>query len=74
MEAEGMGQFRLGLAHFRQTQVVEAQIGRQMGLVVAGVERPCPGDVSPFRESLAPPLIILRYRMILGKVEGDGFG
>ena len=65
------GQRRLLLAHFGHTQVVEPEIGRQVGLVMPPEERPCLHHVAPLRESGAPPPVVLRERVVLRQVEGD---
>ena len=57
-----------GCAH---AQVIEPEIGRQVGLVVAVKKRGGFGDVGPFREALSPPLVVFRDRMELRQVEGD---
>ena len=64
-------QRRLLLAHFGHTQVVEPEIGRQVGLVMPPKERPCLHHVAPLRESGAPPPVVLRERVVLRQVEGD---
>ena len=65
------GKVGLGLPDFRDPQVVEPQVGWQVGLLVAGESGPCPYDVPPLGESGAPPAIILWDRVELRQVEGD---
>src|SRR5581483_645977 len=65
------GELRLLVAHLRDPEVVEPELGRQVGLVVALEPRPGRGDVRPLGEARAPPPVILRDRMELRQVEGD---
>src|SRR5713101_3202422 len=65
----GPGQVRLGLPCLRDAQIVEAEIRRQMRLVVSLEERLGLDDVSPLREARAPPLVVLGDRVILRQVE-----
>src|SRR5687767_1763210 len=64
---------KLGLcgAGFRQAQVVETEIRWEVRLMVSGELRARAYDVGPLGEALAPPPIILRDRVELGKVECD---
>ena len=66
------GQLGLGLAHLGDPQVVVAELAGDVGLVVAGEERPGPGDVGPLGEPGAPPLVVLGDGVELGEVEGQG--
>ena len=68
------GQRRLGRAGLGEAQIVEAQVRRQLGLLVAREARPRPGDVGPLGEALAPPLVVLGGGVVLGQVEGDRAG
>src|SRR4029079_11271076 len=61
----------LGDAGLRQTQVVEAEVRRDVRLVMAREHRLRPGGVGPLGKSLSPPFIVLRNGMILRKVEGN---
>ena len=61
-------QLCLLLAYFRQAQVVEAQVGGDARLVVAAEQRLGLGHVGPFREALAPPLVVLWNRVVLREV------
>ncbi len=63
-------QRRLRFPHLGHAQVVEAEIGWQMRLIVAREEWLGLRDVAPLREALAPPLVVLVDRMKLRQVEG----
>ena len=65
------GEVGLGLARLGQAQVVEAEVRRQLRLVVAPEQRLGLGDVGPLRESLPPPFVVLGDGVELGEVEGD---
>src|SRR5262245_18840819 len=65
------GQVGLSLPRLWQSQVVEAQIGRQVRLVVPPKLRLAAGDVRPLGEAAYPPPIVLRDRVVLGKVKRD---
>lgn len=39
-----------------------------------GEQGACLGHIPPFGESLAPPLIVFRDRVVLREIEGDGLG
>ena len=56
----------LCLAHFGNPQVVVAELGRDLGLAVAGVERPGLGDVAPLGEAVAPPSVVFGNGVELG--------
>src|SRR5262245_53048119 len=62
-------QRRLRLAHLWRTQVVEAEVRRQMRLIVAVEERPRLRGVRPLGEASAPPAVVLRNRIELRQVE-----
>ena len=64
-------QRRLRGARLGQAQVVEAELARQVRLVMALVERPRLGDVAPLGEALAPPGVVLRDRVELRQHDGD---
>jgi len=68
------GERRLCSARFRHTEIVEAEIGRQVRLVVAGEERTGASDAAPFGESVAPPRVVFGDRMELREVERDQMG
>ena len=59
----------LRLPRFRHPEVVVAEVGRQVRLIVAGKERPGLADVRPLGETLAPPDVIFRNRMKLRQIE-----
>src|SRR5262249_34689160 len=63
-------QLGLRLPSLGYAKVVRPELGRKMGLVVALEERSRLDDVSPVGEALAPPLVVLGYRMKLREVEG----
>ncbi len=65
------GQVGLRLADFGHPQVVEAEIGRQVGLDVTAEEGHRLGDVGPFGEPAPPPPVVLGDRVELGEVEGQ---
>src|SRR5690606_18281902 len=52
-------------------QVVEAEVGRQVRLVVAGEQRLRLAGIAPFGKTLAPPLVVFRDGVELWQVEGD---
>ena len=58
---------QLGLlfSYLWQTQIIKTQISRYTGLVVSFEQRSCLCHVCPFGKSLSPPLVILRYGMVL---------
>ena|SRR2546422_6457060 len=64
-------QFRLGLAHFRNSKVVKTEVCRKMGLIVASENRFRSDNIGPLRESVAPRLIVFRDWMELREIEGD---
>ena len=67
-------QLRLCRARLGQAEVVEAQVGRDVRLIVAGKQRCSARDVGPFGEAPAPPLVVLRSGVKLRQVEGDESG
>ena len=71
-DAVGGGQRGLGLADLGDAQVVIPELTGDMGLVVAGEERPRFGDVGPLGEAGAPPFVVLGNGMELGEIEGEG--
>ena len=56
---------------FRYAQIVKAQIGGQMWLIVSAESGMRASDVRPFGEASAPPCVVLRNRVILRKIERD---
>ena len=64
-------QGHLPLERLAQAEVVEAEIGGQMRLVVADIARGGLGDIGPLGEPLAPIKIVLRGGVVLRQVEGD---
>ncbi len=62
----------LRFPHFRDAQVVEAEICGQVRLIVSWKERLCLSNVTPLGKALAPPGVVLRNGVELGQVEGDG--
>src|SRR5262249_16671442 len=65
------GQVGLRLACFGQTEVVEAQVRRQMRLAMPAKQRPRSGDVGPLREAFSPPFIVLGNGMELREIKRD---
>lgn len=59
-------------ADFGETQVVKAEVGGQVRLVMAGETRGGADYVDPFGKTFAPPFVVLGDRVELWKVEGDG--
>jgi hypothetical protein len=59
------GQGSLRFPRLRHAQVVEAQIGREVGLVMPPEQRLGLRHVGPFCEPLAPPPVVLRDGMKL---------
>ena len=68
-DAVRLGQFRLRLPSFGNAQVIEPEIRRQMRLIMSLEEWLRPDDISPFSKPFAPPLVVLRDRVILRQVE-----
>ena len=62
------GQRCLLLAHLRQAQVVEAQVGRDARLVMAAEQRLGLGNISPLGESFSPPFVIFWDGVVLWKI------
>lgn len=60
---------RLRLAGLWEAEIIEAEVRREVRLIVAGEQRPAANDLRPLGETLAPPLIVLRDRVELGQVE-----
>ena len=71
MDAVFTSEVGLCLSRFGRPQVVEAEIGRQLGLIVTMKEGLGFADVPPFGEPAAPPGIVLGNRMKLRQMEGD---
>ena len=71
VDSELLRELCLGFARFRQAQIVEPKIGRQMRLVVAPKARPRLDHVCPFREALTPPGVVVWSRVELGKIESN---
>ena len=63
------GQIGLGLSDLGDPQIVIAQVGRHVGLVVPGEQGLGLRDVGPLGEARSPPLVVLRNGVELGKVE-----
>ena len=72
MQPGGFGQIRLGLTAFGQTEIVEAQIRGDVGLIVAAEARAGLADVGPLGEARPPPFVILRNGVVLGQIKGQG--
>ena len=70
LDAVAPRQGGLCLSCLGEAQVVEAEVGGQMRLLVPAKERPSLRGIRPLREAGSPPLVVLRDRMKLGKVEG----
>jgi len=68
------GHVRLGLPCLWDTQIVEPEVRRHMGLVGAAKHWFRSGHVGPLGEAASPPLVVLRDGMVLGKVERDYAG
>jgi len=56
---------RLLLLNLRQTQIVEAEIGRQTRLIMTDELRPRTRHVCPFGEAFAPPSVVFLDRIEL---------
>ena len=63
------GKISLRPPGFRHAEIVVAEIGRDVRLMVARKERLGLADVRPLGEALPPPLIVLRNGMKLGQIE-----
>ena len=62
------GQLCLLLANFRQSQVLETQVGRQVGLIVPAEQGTGFHNVVPLGKSPTPPFVILRDGVILRQI------
>ena len=62
----GLTAHRLGVR-----QVVEAEVGRHVRLVVAAIVRQRAADIGPLGEAGAPPTVVFGHRVELRQVEGD---
>ena len=67
--AGGLGQFRLVLAGFRDTQIVESKVRRRVRLLMTAKQWSSAGNIRPLGEAGSPPFIILWYWVILREVE-----
>src|SRR5262249_39876632 len=65
------GQLRLGRPDLREAEVVEAQVRRQVRLVMSAKQGPRPRHVGPLREAFPPPLVVLRNGMELRQIKRD---
>src|SRR5216683_2120198 len=65
------GELGLSLANFRHAEVVESEIGWQVGLVVSSKQRPGLHHVRPFREPPSPPPVVLGDGVELRKIERE---
>lgn len=70
-DAGSASEIGLGGAGFGDAEVIEAEVGGESGLVVMGEEGLGFGDIGPFGEAWAPPLIIFGDGVELGEVESD---
>src|SRR5437879_5869579 len=61
----------LSLANFGHAEVVESEIGWQVGLVVSSKQRPGLHHVRPFREPPSPPPVVLGDGVELRKIERE---
>ena len=61
-------QLSLLFPDFWQTQVVEAQVGRDAGLVMTSEEGARLHYVVPFREAWSPPFVVLWYWVVLRQI------
>src|SRR5579871_6292384 len=65
IDAVFLGQFCLCRAGLWETQVVEAEVGWKVRLVVVTKPRRRPDNVRPLGETRAPPFVVLWNRMVL---------
>ena len=70
-DAGSASEIGLGGAGFGDAEVIEAEVGGESGLVVMREEGLGFGDIGPFGEAWAPPLIIFGDGVELGEVESD---
>ena len=63
-------QFGLRLTRLGKSQVVEAEVCRQVRLFMTPEQRFSLGDIGPLGESFAPPFVIFGNGVVLGEVEG----
>ena len=69
MDAVLAGEIGLLLTDLRKTQVVIAEVCREMRLVVAREEWRGSGHVASLGEARTPPLIVFRDRVVMGEVK-----
>src|SRR5690348_3195835 len=62
----------LCLAGLRDAKVVEPEVGRNVGLVMASKHRRGLCDVCPLGKPRAPPIVVLGYGVELWQVQGNG--
>src|SRR6266545_7914599 len=74
LDAVSLRHFRLGCSCFRQTEVVEPEVGGHVRLVVPTEHRQRLAHISPLRKTSSPPFVILWNRMELGQVERNHAG
>ena len=60
-------------ASLRQPQVVKAEVGRQVRLVMTSEARTSLGNVCPFREALPPPFVVVGSWINCGKWNAISF-
>ena len=65
-DAVSSSEICLRRTHLRDAEIVEAEVGGYVGLVVSSVQRISACDVDPVGEPFAPPLVVLGNRVELG--------
>src|SRR3972149_2397322 len=69
--AVSLCKLRLLYHHLFGAQVVEAQVGGYVRLIMPFEVRLCLGDICPLGKTLSPPEVIFGYRVELGQIECD---
>ena len=65
--------FGLSNTRFLLTQIIIAQVGRYVRLIVPAKSGPSRRHVYPFGKTMPPPEIVFRDGMVLGKIKGNHF-
>src|SRR5437762_4661349 len=66
------GKLCLRLSHLRESQVIEAEVGWKVRLIVPGKKRARLRYIAPLGEARPPPFVVFGDRVVLRKIESDG--
>src|SRR5436190_23083632 len=69
LNAVATRQSSLSFSGFRHAEIIEAEIGGDVGLVMPVEHRFGLGHICPLGEALPPPFVVLWYRVELGQVQ-----